>query len=87
MSDAYSGPATIVQGESSAEVQCEYLVWQESGLSSWRGAYAGAEIAAEPQTGEAELKLPDGRSATILISRMFHGTGNGEFTGNGAPPG
>ena len=89
--DQYRGPATIVQEDRRADVECEYVVMQERpsgipGLLSWRGSYVDAEVAAEPRTGEAELELDDGRTGKILVNHVSLGTGSGSFVGSGEPP-
>lgn len=84
---SYSGSAKIVQEDLAMDVECSLNVVREpSGLISWSGSFDGADLAHEPETGPADLCLPDGRSAKILVNRQWLGTGSGEFLGNGPPP-
>jgi hypothetical protein len=86
--DGYSGPATLAQGERRVEIQCGYSVMEsmDGDLRQWRGWYKGADVASEPDAGEAQLTLPSGATATIEITRALTGTGEGTFTGLGDPP-
>jgi hypothetical protein len=82
----YGGPATIVQGGRSAEVYVTYEVVQRGGLTHWRGEYSDAAVEDEPLEGNAELILPDGSTAAIVITNAWQGTGSGWFSGRGQPP-
>jgi len=83
----YRGPATIAQGDRRAEVDCSYEVVQMDNIRAWRGEFAEASPAEEPEPGEAELRLGGGKVGQIIVSQVFSGTGHGWFEGTGQPPG
>lgn len=83
----HSCPATIVQGEREAEVECVYEVIQSDGPRTWHGMFKGASPASEPEQGEAQLRLAGGTVSQIIVDQIFSGTGEGRFQGNGPPPG
>ena len=86
--EGYSGPATIVQGELRAAVQCGYHVAANpmADMREWRGWYKGADTDAEPDVGEAQLILEDGSAGAISITRALKTQGEGTFLGVGDPP-
>jgi hypothetical protein len=95
VTDSYSGPATIVSDARALQVTCHYSVSTDypagldgpPGLVSWRGQLsANGSI----ESGEASIRLPDGRERQILVGRVTigvtAGTFEGSFVGNGPPP-
>jgi hypothetical protein len=81
----YSGPATIVQGEVRAAVQCGFHVAANpfADMKEWRGWYKGStELAA----GDAQLELESGATGDINIVRALQAEGEGTFLGVGEPP-
>jgi hypothetical protein len=82
----FDGPATIVQGDRSAEVECHFDVTDQGSHVGWFGWYQGAVPAEEPETGAARLVLGPGNESDIVVADMYPGTGEGWFTGTGAPP-
>lgn len=84
--ERFTGPATIVQGDRQAEVECQYEVERRNGVTAWRGGFAGADSVDEPDPGEAELRF--GQAAgQIVVRHVFTGTGEGSFEGTGPQPG
>jgi hypothetical protein len=81
------GPATIVQGDREAKVECEYEVIQSDGPRTWHGMFKGASAVDEPEPGEAKLRSAEGKVSQIIVDQVFSGTGEGRFQGNGSPPG
>jgi hypothetical protein len=83
--NGYSGPATIVQGEVRAEVQCGFHVAANpmADMKEWRGWYKGAS---ELQAGDAQLVLEHGATGAINITRALQADNQGTFLGVGDPP-
>jgi hypothetical protein len=83
--EKYRGPASIVQGDLKAEVECEYEVSRIDGMVDWHGRFSDAEPPSEPEPGAA-LLVAGGKKGSIVVVRAFAGTGSGRFEGNGPPP-
>ena len=81
----YSGPATIVQGEVRAAVQCGFHVAANpmADMKEWRGWYKDSP---EVTTGDAQLVLDSGAAGAIKVTRASPGDGEGTFLGTGEPP-
>jgi hypothetical protein len=75
----YDGTITHDNGES------EVSGWLVIHEHTWFGNYHGAATSNEPMGGDATLRL-NGRSFPIEITRVFQGSGTGEFLGSGDPP-
>jgi hypothetical protein len=73
---------TIAQDNGESDVS-GWLVIRDD---TWFGNYHGAASRCEPMGGDATLTLADGQRLPIVITRVFHGSGTGEFTGSGDPP-
>ena len=94
--DSYVGPASItLKGREPIEVDCRYVVEQDSaeaerrgqtpGVKRWRGTFSTASSCVT--MCEGRLDLDDGRRGTIIVTVMNVGSGRGSFVGRGAPPG
>lgn len=105
--EQYAGKATIIQDEREIPAEVEYRVERERiwvddgetlpGMSSWEGDFRAKGVVT---LSDAELVLPDRRSAKIFIKSLepvevtqlgdlypqFVGSGIGRFVGNGFPP-
>ena len=77
----------IVHDGGSSEVACAYSV-EDTGPrpTSWWGTFVCLDPAAWfDAIGDAELRLPDGRSGRVIVTRVDD-SGSGAFQGNGQPP-
>ncbi len=85
---SYTGRANLAQADRvvTVDIGIQVVESMDGRTHQWRGWYKGAELANEPQAGDAAITLDTGSSGTINVTRALTGTGEGTFTGIGEPP-